>query len=306
MSVRISVVVPTYRRPELLERCVAALVAQDYPREAFEVIVADDGAEDRVRRMTHHWALLTQGAPMIRYVGVTATQGPAGARNRGWEQARGEVVAFTDDDTVPHADWLTEGWEAMRTGASAASGHTHVPLGVGRPTDREKDMARMSEAEFITANCFVRRETLAAIGGFDERFTSAWREDSDLQFTLLERCGTIVPAKRAVVEHPVRPDGWMGNVRAHRKIAFDALLFRKHPRLYREHIRRSPPWNYYAIVAALFAWIVLTAQFTLMRLKGTSHAPRHVAEMIATSILIPPVAVFWRLMGALRFRVLFM
>jgi hypothetical protein len=51
--------------------------------------------------------------------------------------------------------------------------------------------------------------------------------------------------------------------------------------------------------------MVLTGGFCVRRLQHTSHAPGHVAEMIVTSALIPPLAIFWRLRGALKFRVLF-
>jgi GT2 family glycosyltransferase len=328
MSPLVCVVVPTYRRPEMLERCLAALASQRFAAGAFEIVVADDGPEERVRRRVRHWALVTGGAPAIRYVAVTHTQGPAGARNRGWEAGASAVIAFTDDDTVPRPDWLHEGYRALTAKPStlAAAGRVVVPLPKDRaPTDGEKDTGRLGEAEFVTANCFVRRSALEAIGGFDERFTSAWREDSDLQFRLMGLRGEIVRAPAAIVEHPVRPAGWLDNLRAHRRIAFDALLYKKHPRLYRERIRGSPPWGYYAIVAAALAmplgalsrspllatlgfvvWLALTARFTLQRLHGTSHAPRHVGQMIATSMMIPPVAVFWRLAGALRYRVLFL
>jgi GT2 family glycosyltransferase len=328
VSTLVSVVIPTYRRPDLLERCLAALVEQGFPRDSFEIVVADDGPEERLRRVVRHWALLTRGAPEIRYLPVTATQGPAGARNRGWEMADSPVIAFTDDDTVPHRDWIVEGYRALLSNPSAlaAAGRVVVPMPADRaPTDYEKDMGRLAAAEFVTANVFVRRSALEAIGGFDERFTSAWREDSDLQFALLGLRGEIVAAPDAIVEHPVRPAGWLDNLRAHRKILFDALLFKKHPRLYRERIRRSPPWNYYSIVVAivlmalgallraplvaaigLAGWGFLTARFALLRLRGTSHSPRHVIETITTSALIPPVAVFWRLAGAVRYRVLFL
>jgi cellulose synthase/poly-beta-1,6-N-acetylglucosamine synthase-like glycosyltransferase len=326
MSLRVSVVVPTYRRPDLLGRCVAALVAQDFEPHSYEVIVADDGAEERVRRLVSEWASRTQGRPVLRYVAVTGTQGPAGARNRGCELAQGEVIAFTDDDTIPQPAWLTEGMKAMTPDVTAVAGRVHVPLPVDRAlTDYERDIGHMAAAEFLTANCFVRREALRAIGGFDERFTSAWREDSDLQFRLLKANRKVVPARNAVVAHPVRPMPWAGGIRQHRKIAFDALLYKKHPVLYRERIRRAPPWSYYLIVAALaaivagafarmpvlawggfLAWLALTAEFCARRLADTSRAPAHVAEMVVTSIAIPPVAVFWRLAGALRFRVLFL
>jgi glycosyltransferase involved in cell wall biosynthesis len=329
MSTLVSVVVPTYRRPEMLERCLKALVAQTFPADAFEVIVADDGPDEATRRLVREWALRTRGAPEIRYVPVNATQGPAGARNRGWEIADSPIIAFTDDDTVPQPDWLVEGYQVILASPRhlAATGRVVVPLPRERaPTDYERDLAQLGTAEFVTANCFVRRSALEAIGGFDERFTSAWREDSDLQFTLMKSLpGEIVKAPRAVVEHPVRYMTWIHNLRSHRKILFDALLFKKHPELYRARIRRAPPWNYYLIVAALagmmlgliadsdivmaacFAvWLVLTTRFTLMRLDGTSQAREHVLDIALGSIAIPPVAVFWRLMGALRFRVLFL
>jgi GT2 family glycosyltransferase len=213
----------------------------------------------------------------------------------------------------------------MRSGAAAAAGRVHVPLPGGAPTDYERDMSRLATAQFVTASCFVRRDVLEAIGGFDERFTSAWREDSDLQFRLLGAQGGVVDASWAVVEHPVRPAKWAASLSRHRKILFDALLFKKHPRLYRERIRSTAPWHYHAIVIALVAiaagallrspalawtgfgvWLALTAEFAFKRLHGTSHAPAHVADMIVTSIAIPPLAVFWRLVGAFRFRVFFL
>ncbi|HZW35085.1 MAG TPA: hypothetical protein VFF52_30455, partial [Isosphaeraceae bacterium] len=59
------------------------------------------------------------------------------------------------------------------------------------------------------------------------------------------------------------------------------------------------------VLAAAGVWAVLTGRFCLRRLSGTSSAPGHVAEMIATSILIPPLSVYWRLYGAWKFRVAF-
>ena len=323
--IRISVVVPTYKRPETLERCLDALVGQDFDAREFEIIVADDGDERRIADLVRRWTVKTGGAPSIQYVPVRGTQGPAGARNRGWRNALGQVIAFTDDDTMPRPNWLSEGWKAMAQGAAAAAGRVHVPLPEGEPTDYQKDIKRMETCEFVTANCFVRRQAMQAIGGFDERFTSAWREDSDLQFMLLKAFGTVVAAPDAVVEHPVRDEGsWLHVLRAHRKILFDALLYKKHPVLYRERIRRSPPWHYYAIVVGallvmfgplsmvgikwlgLAMWFFFTAGFCVKRLRGTSRSPRHVLGIILTSFAIPFVAVYWRLVGAWRFRVFFL
>jgi len=315
---RATVVVPTYRRPDLLDRCLAALTAQTFDASDFEVVVVDDAASEATQVQVEAWT--RRSAFPIRYIATGSTQGPAAARNLGWRAARGRILAFTDDDCVPDPRWLAEGIAVIGAGAEAASGCVVVPLSE-RPTDYERDAAGLEGAEFVTANCFVRREALEAVGGFDERYTAAWREDSDLQFTLLERGCRIERAGHARVLHPVRPAPWGVSLRQQRKSQFNALLYKKFPERYRRQIRASPPWNYYAIngatlmaavgeppvqVLAVALWGMLTAHFCTRRLRGNSIAPGHVVEMVVTSALIPPLSVFWRLYGALRFRVLFL
>lgn len=284
----VTVVVPTCGRPGLLARCLAALETQTLARDTYEVLVVDDSA---------------------------ARSGPAAARNRGWRRARAGIVAFTDDDTEPRPDWLEQGLRAM-AGADAAAGRIVMPI-PEPPTDYERDAQGLERSEFVTANCFVRREVLERIGGFDEGFRMAWREDSDLHFRLL-RCGArIARAPLAVVVHPVRPAPWGVSLRQQRKVMFDALLFKKHRELYRSRIRAGARWDYYATVGALAAavlgftpgfvlWAILTGRFFVHRMRGASRRPAHVLEMLVTSMLIPPLAVFWRLAGMLRYRVAFL
>jgi cellulose synthase/poly-beta-1,6-N-acetylglucosamine synthase-like glycosyltransferase len=266
---------------------MAALEAQTLDPTAYELIVVDDSASRR---------------------------GPAFARNIGWRRARAPIIAFTDDDTVPDRDWLANGLAAFTQGVDAVSGRIVMPVSP-TPTDYERNEQGLERAEFVTANCFVRRSVLERVGGFDETFRLPWREDSDLHFRLLEGGYRIVRAPGALVVHPVRPAPWGVSLRQQRKVMFDALLFRKHRALYRERIRRAPRWDYYALVATfllgalspwwLIAWAALTGRFCYERLRGTSKSPRHVAEMVVTSILIPPLSVYWRLVGALKFRVAF-
>ncbi|WP_310723628.1 glycosyltransferase family 2 protein, partial [Burkholderia multivorans] len=194
-----------------------------------------------------------------------------------------------------------------------------------RPTDYERDAAGLAHAEFATANCFVRRAALERVGGFDERFTRAWREDADLMFALREHAGPIVEVEDARIVHPVRPARWGASIGQQSKVYFDALLYKKHRTTYRRHIRPVPPWHYYgAVFAALAAivcfvarwhaagavfagiWAAITAWFCCKRLRGTALTPSHVAEMIVTSIAIPPVSLYWRIRGALHFRVFFL
>jgi len=322
--VRVSVVTPTNRRPDLLDRCLAALLAQDIDSCDYEVIVVDDAACDVTRQQIERWA--SRGAAYghtVRYLPATGGRGPAAARNRGWRAARAPIIAFTDDDCVPAPGWLRAGLIACAPDVAGAMGRTVVPV-PHRPTDYERDAARLIGAEFVTANCFYRRDALASAGGFDERFTAAWREDSDLFFTLLECGARLAHAPDAVVVHPIRPARWSVSLAQQRKSMFNALLYKKHPALYRRRIQAAPPWRYYvAVVALLMAaisyarrhrvrallagcvWLIVTARFCARRLRGTSHAPRHVVEMVVTSALIPPLSIYWRLRGALAFRVLF-
>ncbi len=324
----ISVIVPTCGRAALLERCLAALCAQTLPRQHFEVIVVDDSRHPSDDAAACCAQARRHGLEVrcLRNAGNPAGHGPAAARNLGWQAARGEWVGFTDDDTIAQPDWLARAC-AMFTPVAAGVpapdalwGRVRVPV-PEQPTDYERDAGRLQDAGFVTANCFCRRALLARIGGFDERFRVAWREDTDLYFRLCDAGARVQFAGEAVVLHPVRPAGWAVSLAQQRKILFDALLYKKHRRRYRQTIRRSPRWDYYLPTAALLlaagaslagqtalallalsVWLWSFAAFFRRRLRGTRRAPDTVAGLLLTSALIPPLAVFWRAVGALRFR----
>lgn len=326
MIPRISVVIPTYKRPQLLLRCLTAVLTQRIDADAYEVIVVDDGHDDATQHVVES---LRNGAPLaaeLRYLRPPTGRGPAVARNVGWQAARGELVAFTDDDTVPARDWLAEGEKVMRVHPDwvAVCGRVSVPM-PGEPTDHARMTAGLAKAEFVTANAFVRRWALQEVNGFDERFARAWREDSDLQFRLMTQVGHVGRASRAEVVHPVRAAPWGLSLSQQRNTFYDALLYKKHPRLYRQRIRPVPPWNYYLVVVLAFAsllsiffrqfefaaggmvlMLALVLHLAYERLRHTSHRVSHVLEMLATSALIPFLSVYWRLRGAIHFRVLFL
>ncbi|MFC4278562.1 glycosyltransferase family 2 protein [Achromobacter aloeverae] len=315
----VAVVVPTYRRADLLDRCLGALCAQTLPSSQYEIIVCDDGPDEVMRETVLRHAR-RPGAPALAYLPVTATQGPAGARNAGWRATQAPIIAFTDDDTVPRPDWLAAGLAAMRPGVDAVAGAIVMPI-PPNPSDYELDASHLQEAEFATANCLVRRAALDAVGGFDTRYGMAWREDSDLQFALLEGGYDIERAPAAIVEHPLRPAPYAVALRAQRKVRYDTLLYKKYPRLYRERIRRGPPWHYLSIcallavvvlalaagqrglaVAAGLGWLVLTARFFLRRIRPTRKDLPHLVETLITSIAIPPLSIYWRIVGSLAYR----
>jgi len=166
---------------------------------------------------------------------------------------------------------------------------------------------------------------LEKVEGFDERFSMAWREDSDLEFKLLDQCIPVVKVDEAVVIHPVIEAHWGVRIKEQKKGLFNALLFKKFPHLYRKKMQDDPPWNYYmitvavlcvvaflflelkslAMVVAIF-WFVLTVNFITMRLRQMTQNLSHVLEMIVTSTVIPLVSVYWRLYGAIKYKTLFL
>src|SRR3954469_9032962 len=176
-----TVVVPTIGRPSL-EVLLDALAAASGPRPA-ELILVDDRPSEASLRPER------PGLPPVRVV-RTGGGGPARARNLGWRVARTEWVAFLDDDVVPDPDWyerLEEDLADLGPDVAGSQGRVHVPLPAGRrPTDWERGTAGLAASSWITADLAYRRAALAAVGGFDERFPRAFREDSDLALRVMD------------------------------------------------------------------------------------------------------------------------
>jgi len=202
-------------------------------------------------------------------------------------------------------------------------GRIQTPL-PARPTEYQRSAHSHEAADFTSASCFVRKAVLERLDGFDERFSVPRGSDADLYFRLLEHGVAIVRAPRALVVHPVRPAPWGASLMQIRHAVFDALLYKKHPALYRQKVEPRPRWDHYAIVGVLMlalaglvaglpvlagvafcAWLLLTGRLCAHRLRGVVHTPAHVADIVLTSALLPPLAVFWRLAGAVRYRVRF-
>lgn len=97
----ISIIIPTYNRPERLTSCLESLTKLNYPRDRFEVVVVDDGSKT---------SLESVAAPFYSKFELKLLKqrnsGPATARNTGAKQAKGQFLAFTDDDCMPSPDWL--------------------------------------------------------------------------------------------------------------------------------------------------------------------------------------------------------
>lgn len=324
-TIKISVVIPTWKRPHLLARCLQHLSRQSFPSGSYEVVVVTDGPDEETLGV--YAELADSSVLLVRCYTLPQKEGPAAARNFGWQHAQGELIVFTDDDCLPTEDMLTVFWQAYRAHQRQCivfTGGVVVPVDEN-PTDYERNTARLETAEFVTANCACPLQRLQQVGGFDEEFKAAWREDSDLHFKLLERGIPIRKLERAVVVHPARKVRWGVSLAEQKKSMYNPLLYKKHPKLFRERIYSTPNFWYYgmvisgvgAILAALtgawplavsffVVWWVLTASFARKRLLHTSNSVSHVAEMLITSAIIPFLSLYWTWYGAFRYRTWFL
>ncbi|MDD5115943.1 MAG: glycosyltransferase [Candidatus Omnitrophica bacterium] len=98
----ISIVIPTYKRYDLLKQCLDSVLQQDYPLDGYEVIVVDDACEGIIKGMLEG---LMGRYPNLRYL-TQAHRGPAAARNLGIRSCRGDIIGFIDDDCLVDKDWV--------------------------------------------------------------------------------------------------------------------------------------------------------------------------------------------------------
>src|SRR5207302_9488119 len=115
----VSIVVPTRNRAELLCGCLESLLAQDYPRERYEIVVVDDGSEDETVSLV---GSLGARAGRLR-VRCCRQQGGGSnrARNTGITEAQGAVVGFVDDDELAPPGLVSEAVRLLMEGPSAAA-----------------------------------------------------------------------------------------------------------------------------------------------------------------------------------------
>jgi GT2 family glycosyltransferase len=180
-----SIIVPTRNRAASLTRCLQSLVAQEYPRDHYEIIVIDDGGDAPITDLRQ--SFVDQCCLRIE---TQSHAGPAAARNRGAAAARGDLLAFLDDDCAADPGWLS----ALATVQAASPG---LMLG-GRTVNRLDDNHYAGASQVLVAylydyygrdpsgarffasnNMAVPRDRFRALGGFDSSFTRAAAEDRD-------------------------------------------------------------------------------------------------------------------------------
>jgi glycosyltransferase involved in cell wall biosynthesis len=251
-----SIVVPTYRRPESLVRCLEAIQELRFPRDRFEVLVVDDGSPTPPADIVASLDRSLQASLVS-----TRHAGPATARNTGARLARGDYLVFTDDDCMPHRDWLDsiDRWTSSRPGALAIGGHTINVLADNLYAEASQGIVdylyeyfgeNSAARRFFTSNnLVVRREEFVGVGGFDETFALPAAEDRDFCERWLEAGKSLQYASDVIVNHAHR----LGFVRFNRQhFNYGRGAFDLHRSRVRrgEHSLKIEPLRFYAGLVA--------------------------------------------------------
>ena len=243
MTPRLSVVIPTYNRLEILPRVLRALAAQEETAGGFEVVVVDDGSSDGTADF-----LRSHRPPYPFRAFSQANTGPAGARNRGVGESAGEIVVFLGDDTVPESEFLRRHEEAHRARADrkiAVLGYTTWPrdrrvtpflhhineYGLQFGYELIRDPENVPFNFFYTSNISLPRAAFDRCGLFDTTFPDAAWEDIELSYRLSREGYVIVYEPRAVVRHHHDITFSSFRRRQERSGRAAAIFYGKHPEL---------------------------------------------------------------------------
>lgn len=228
--VSFSIIIPTFRRPRQLVSCLQALSRLDYPRDRFEVIVVDDGTpvslEPAVASFQDRFDLTLL---------VQANAGPAAARNRGAARARGQFLAFTDDDCAPAPGWLRAlgsalaRWPDHMVGGRTENALPDNPYAAASQLlvsylydyyNAGPDGARL----FTTNNLALAEEHMRAVGGFDTGYPRPGAEDREFCDRWLAHGHRLTYVPEAVIYHAHRL-AWGGYWKLHLRYGRGAYLY---------------------------------------------------------------------------------
>ncbi len=228
----ISVIIPTCDRPQTLVDAIAAILANDYPPTHYEVIVVDQGADDKTKNAVQkHYG---QNEKVI-YL-HTPVKCCSSARNLGMQQAKGDILAFTDDDATVDKNWLAAYAAVFTSPINTGGDDSTIAYAGGRiipvyqdnrptwlPPQREYLLPAFDlggelrpfpeNSQPIGVNLAIRRAILEEFGGFDKRL--GLKNDAEIPYitgedTLLgqqvRQAGyTVYYQPAAIVCHPVTP-----------------------------------------------------------------------------------------------------
>ena len=302
---RISAVVPTVDRVELLERTLRGLAAQDGVE--FEAVVVHDG-DPGIVALLEQW----QERLPLRALKI-GERGAVQKRNAGWRAARAPLIAFTDDDCEPAPGWLKAAVDAFDQGApdlDLVQGRVDPHPDDAGVTGTFKRTITVHEhyQGYPNANLIYRRSALERVNGFDEAYWGA-SEDADLAFRVLESGGDVVYNDDAAVWHAVRAVTFINHLKSLPRWANTPLTMKRHPQL-RPLVHHRIFWKPTHTTGSLALLGLLLAPFNYRALvllmphlvrRVRSSGPRAGVQLAVTDVLEVGVTIA----GAVRYRTIF-
>lgn len=213
----VSVIIPTARQTGELRKCIESLLSQDYPKDKFEIILV---SKNPVRQ---ELLLITDNPKIAVITGIEFED----ARNAGALKARGEFLAFVDDDCLIPKNWIGDSVRYLTENNVAVVGGPILPLqhdtfhyrmggylfsspfAVGFASARYRRLAKLRETgerNLLTANTVIRKKAFDAVGGFDSKQVRS--EDSDLYFRLSQKGYRLLYVPDIFVWHRSKPTFW--------------------------------------------------------------------------------------------------
>jgi glycosyltransferase involved in cell wall biosynthesis len=288
----VSIVIPTRNRAVLLGRLLDSFRSLCYP--SWEAIVVDDGSVDRTPSVVQRYRL--DGMPVRYYFQPWSNVGAA--RNRGIAEARGELLAFIDDDCEATPTWLDSLAHAIENNPHAlgVQGRTVTNREAATPFTRQIEQLSGGQP-YRTCNIAYRREVLMDLGGFDPLLIRG--EDIALSMRVLER-GPIVFAPDAVVSHPPRPKEWADRAAWRRLLASEMHFRRVYPTY---GPSRSQTLSIQKPEHVFSRWVLLPVRrywrlhwryFRKQPREYLRHVPLIIREKLALLSLLPYILRNWR------------
>lgn len=313
MNICLSIVVPTYQHPVALLLCLKSLLSQSFNKNKYEIIVVSDGPDMATHQIVFDLIKSSPATPVITFCYLPYKKGRDAARNLGWQMAKGELVAFIDDDHIATMNWAESFWTEYLK-------HEHENIVfIGNVSTNRISLLNTSKnsSELISAsNCASAKTTLRKIKGFDEDFSKSWGDQNALHFKMLTSNVPFVQVDAATSFNVTRDVNWGINIKQSKQHIYKSKLFRSSS--------ENVPWANYTIMTLLFlfafagwiwdlnpfalialtTWFLMVILLTIKRMENIIPSFTNIVEMMATSMFLPFLSIYWSFRSTYKFRIL--
>lgn len=266
-KVEISVVIPVYNRSKLLKKTLISLENQTLSKELFEVIVIDDGSKENISSVCEN---IRKNSSLQLRDYRQENQGPGTARNLGAKKAKSKLIALIDSDVLADKNWLQNALAIFqeKPNLGAIEGKTIVPE-KEKITPFTHQTENLHGGKYPTCNFILQKKLCHFYPGY----TYAFREDSDLAFSILQQGFAIEFHENVLAFHPPLPAKLVTPFRLASRYQYDYLLKKRFPSYYKKildvhkiaffsiaHLRKK---IYSSFLLALLAWFLLWIRIQL-------------------------------------------